>query len=279
MFTKKTIPGHEANQYVTERVYARSRDQKTEIPISLVYKKGLSKDGKSPLFLYGYGSYGITRSCSFSPSVFSLLDRGFVYAIAHIRGGGACGRTWYYDGRREKKKNTFFDFIDCAEFLIEKGYTAKKKIAICGGSAGGLLMGACTNMRPELWGAVLSLVPFVDVVNTMLDETLPLTVTEYDEWGNPKIQKDFEQILSYSPYENIQKLTYPPILATGGLHDPRVGYWEPTKWVWKLRENNQGENPIFLKIELEAGHQGPSGRYHVYRETAFYYAFVIDQLT
>ncbi len=275
---EKKIPGYNPDFYTTERVLAPSRDGKTMIPISLIYKKDFRKNGQAPLFLYGYGSYGMSRNPSFSASTFSLVDRGFVYAIAHVRGGAECGRTWYNDGKFQKKMNTFYDFIDCAKYLIKENFTAEKKIAICGGSAGGLLMGAVTNLEPELWGAVIALVPFVDVVNTMLDETLPLTVTEYDEWGNPNDKKFFEYMLSYSPYDNITKKSYPPILATGGLHDPRVGYWEPTKWVFKLRENQLSKSPILLKMQMQAGHQGPSGRYEAYREVAFYYSFVIGQL-
>lgn len=275
---EKIIPGYNPGDYITERIFAPSRDGKNKIPISLIYKKGFIKNGRAPCFLYGYGSYGMSRNPSFTPSLFSLLDRGFVYAIAHIRGGGDCGRTWYHDGKFLKKENTFFDFIDCGKFLIDQKFTQSKKIAICGGSAGGLLMGAVTNMEPQLWGAVIALVPFVDVVNTMLDESLPLTVTEYDEWGNPNDPTYFKYMLSYSPYENVTPKSYPPILATGGLTDPRVGYWEPTKWVFKLRENQKANTPILLKMQMEAGHQGPSGRYDAYRETAVYYSFVIDQL-
>ncbi|MEZ4846347.1 MAG: S9 family peptidase [Bdellovibrionota bacterium] len=274
----RIIPGYNADDYITERVFAPSRDGKTQIPMSLIYKKGLSKNGAAPAFLYGYGSYGISRDPYFTPSIFSLLDRGFVYAIAHIRGGGDCGRTWYNDGKFLKKENTFFDFIDCGKFLIDQKYSSKGKIAICGGSAGGLLMGAVINLEPQLWGAVVALVPFVDVINTMMDESLPLTVTEYDEWGNPKDPIYFKYMLSYSPYDNLKDGNYPPILATGGLHDPRVGYWEPTKWVLKLREHQKAKSPILLKMQMGAGHQGPSGRYEAYKETAFYYSFVIDQL-
>ena len=275
---EKKIPNYNPDLYTTERVMAPSRDGTSKIPLSLIYKKGLQKNGMAPVFLYGYGSYGMSRNPSFSASTFSLLDRGFVYAIAHIRGGAECGRTWYNDGKFLKKKNTFNDFIDSAKFLIKEKYTSEKRIGICGGSAGGLLMGAVTNMEPELWGAVVALVPFVDVVNTMLDESLPLTVTEYDEWGNPNDSKYFEYMLSYSPYDNVEPKNYPPILATGGLHDPRVGYWEPTKWVFKLRENQKAKHPILLKMQMQAGHQGPSGRYEAYREVAFYYSFVIGQL-
>lgn len=275
---EKAIPGYDPSQYTTERVFAPSRDGRTMVPISLIYKNGFQKNGQAPLFLYGYGSYGLSRTPSFSATIFSLLDRGFVYAIAHIRGGAECGRSWYHDGKFLKKKNTFNDFIDCAHFLIEQKYSSEKKIAICGGSAGGLLMGAVVNMEPQLWGAVVALVPFVDVVNTMLDETLPLTVTEYDEWGSPHDPTYFKFMLSYSPYDNLTPQSYPPILATGGLHDPRVGYWEPTKWVFKLRENQKANNPILLKMQMEAGHQGPSGRYEAYREVAYYYSFVIEQV-
>lgn len=274
----KIIPGFEPDNYVTERIFAPSRDGKNRIPISVIYKKGFVKNGQAPSFIYGYGSYGLCRNPSFTPSLFSLLDRGFVYTIAHIRGGGDCGKTWYNAGKFLKKENTFFDFIDCAKYLIDQKFTSKGKIAICGGSAGGLLMGAVTNLEPDLWGTVVAQVPFVDVVNTMLDESLPLTVTEYDEWGNPNDPTFFKYMLSYSPYDNIENKSYPPILATGGLTDPRVGYWEPTKWVYKLREHQKGTAPILLKMQMQAGHQGPSGRYEAYRETAFYYSFLIDQL-
>lgn len=274
----KAIPGYNSDNYITERIFAPSRDGKTQIPISLIYKKGFLKNGEGKVFLYGYGSYGMSRNPSFTPSLFGLLDRGFVYAIAHIRGGGDCGRTWYNDGKFLKKENTFFDFIDCGKYLVAQNYCHTGKIAICGGSAGGLLMGAVTNLEPKLWGAVVALVPFVDVVNTMLDESLPLTVTEYDEWGNPNDPIYFKYMLSYSPYDNVTDKEYPPVLATGGLTDPRVGYWEPTKWVMKLREHQQNDNPILLKMQMQAGHQGPSGRYEAYKETAFYYSFVIDQL-
>jgi len=274
----KVVPNFDPEQYEMERIFAPSRDGTTKIPISLIYKKGFKKNGSAPVFLYGYGSYGLSRNPSFSPSIFSLVDRGFVYAIAHIRGGGDCGRTWYNDGKFLKKENTFFDFIDCAHHMIDQKFTSEGKIAICGGSAGGLLMGAVTNLEPKLWGAVVALVPFVDVVNTMLDESLPLTVTEYDEWGNPNDPVYFKYMLSYSPYDNTTDKSYPPILATGGLTDPRVGYWEPTKWVFKLREHQQSDSQILLKMQMHAGHQGPSGRYEGYRETAFYYAFVIDQI-
>jgi oligopeptidase B len=276
---ERIIPGYNADEYVTERVFAPSRDGTTQIPISIIYKKGFIKNGDAPAFLYGYGSYGISRNPYFTPSIFSLLDRGFVYAIAHIRGGGDVGRTWYNAGKFLKKENTFFDFIDCGKYLIQEKYSRAGKIAICGGSAGGLLMGTVTNLEPRLWGAVVALVPFVDVVNTMMDESLPLTVTEYDEWGNPNDPVYFKYMLSYSPYDNLKDENYPPILATGGLHDPRVGYWEPTKWVMKLREHQKGNSPILLKMQMGAGHQGPSGRYEAYKETAFYYSFVIDQLS
>ncbi|MEZ4704734.1 MAG: S9 family peptidase [Bdellovibrionota bacterium] len=275
---KKQTPNLAPENYIVERIEAISHDQ-VHIPITVSYRKDHRPSPESPLFLMGYGAYGICSEPSFSPSLFSLMDRGFVVATAHIRGGGECGKTWHEQGRFFQKKNTFQDFISCAEHLIHIGYTKAKKIAIRGGSAGGLLMGAVTNMRPDLWAAVLSLVPFVDVMNTMTDETLPLTVTEYEEWGNPQQKEYFEYMHSYSPYDNLKPSNYPPILATGGLNDPRVSYWEPTKWVLALREHQKNKNhPILLKMEMEAGHKGPSGRYALYKEVALHYAFVIDQL-
>ncbi|MCB0327116.1 MAG: S9 family peptidase [Bdellovibrionales bacterium] len=275
---EKITPQLNKENYIIERLFAPSHDGK-DIPITLIRKKNHDMGSPSPLFLMGYGSYGICSEPRFSPSIFSLLDRGFMVATAHIRGGGECGRPWHYDGRFFTKKNSFLDFISCAEFLISKGYTKKKSIAIRGGSAGGLLMGAVSNMKPELWGAVLALVPFVDVINTMTDESLPLTITEYEEWGNPQKKEYFDYMYSYSPYENIEEKNYPPILATGGLNDPRVAYWEPTKWVLALREKQRDQsNPILLKMEMEAGHQGPSGRYAAYQEVALHYAFAIDQI-
>lgn len=272
---QQEIPsGYDASKYVSERIPAKSHDG-TEVPISLVYRKGAKRDGSNPLFLYGYGSYGISMDPTFSVSRLSLLDRGFIFAIAHIRGGGDLGRPWYEDGKFLKKKNTFADFIAAAEHLIKEKYTSAGQIAICGGSAGGLLMGAVTNARPDLFKAVLAMVPFVDVLNTMLDPSLPLTVTEYDEWGNPGEKEYFDYIASYSPYDNVSPRQYPSMLITGGLNDPRVSYWEPAKWTAKLRENNLAKTPILLKMEMGSGHGGPSGRYDSIKEIAFEYAFIL----
>lgn len=263
--------------YQVERVLATAEDG-TQIPISLVYKKGLIKNGKNPLYLYGYGAYGITTEPAFNPNRLSLLDRGFVFAMAHIRGGGDMGEKWYLDGKLLKKKNSFTDFISCAEFLIEQQYTQPQKLVAMGGSAGGLLMGAVTNMRPDLFKAIIAKVPFVDVINTMLDEALPLTITEYEEWGNPQIEQYFNYILSYSPYENVEAKAYPNMLITAGLNDPRVSYWEPAKWTAKLRANKTDTNRLLLKTNMTAGHSGASGRHDYLREIAFEYAFILDVL-
>lgn len=272
---QQEIPsGYDSSKYVSERILAKSHDG-TEVPVSLVYRKGAKRDGSAPVFLYGYGSYGISMDPTFSVSRLSLLDRGFIFAIAHIRGGGDLGRPWYEDGKFLKKKNTFADFIAAAEHLIKEKYTSAGKIAICGGSAGGLLMGAVTNARPDLFKAVLAMVPFVDVLNTMLDPSLPLTVTEYEEWGNPADKEYFDYIASYSPYDNVSPKHYPSMLITGGLNDPRVSYWEPAKWTAKLRENNLAKTPILLKMEMGSGHGGPSGRYDSIKEIAFEYAFIL----
>ena len=267
------LGGYDPAQYVTERIFAGI------VPVSLVYRKGLVKDGSSPLYLYGYGSYGILTEPSFSPERVSLLQRGVVFAMAHIRGSADMGRQWYDDGKLMNKKNTFTDFIACAEHLIAEGYTSADRLAISGGSAGGLLMGAVTNMRPDLFKAVVAHVPFVDVVNTMLDPTLPLTVTEYEEWGNPNEKEAYEYIKSYAPYENVEAKAYPNILVTAGLNDPRVPYWEPAKWVAKLRELKTDSNELLLKTIMGAGHGGPSGRYEKFREKAFEYAFILKHVT
>ncbi|MBI3665083.1 MAG: S9 family peptidase, partial [Acidobacteria bacterium] len=236
------------------------------------------RDGRNPLMLYGYGSYGLSMDPAFSSNRLSLLDRGFVYAIAHIRGGGEMGRLWYEDGKLLKKKNTFTDFIACAEHLIAQKYTSPDRLVIYGGSAGGLLMGAVTNMRPDLFKAVIAKVPFVDVVNTMLDESIPLTVTEFEEWGNPKDKKYYEYMRSYSPYDNVKAKAYPNMLITTSLNDPRVAYWEPAKWTAKLRKMKTDHNVLLLKTNMGAGHGGPSGRYEQLKETAFDYAFIFDLL-
>jgi oligopeptidase B len=269
------LGGFNSADYVSERLTATSHDG-TLVPISIVYRREFERNGKAPLYLYGYGSYGIVTDPAFSPERISLLDRGYAFAIAHIRGSGDMGRLWYEDGKLRHKKNTFLDFIACAEHLVANGYTSPERLAIAGGSAGGLLMGAVTNMRPDLFHAVVAHVPFVDVVNTMLDETLPLTVTEYEEWGNPNVAADYAYIRSYAPYENVAETAYPNILATGGLNDPRVPYWEPAKWVAKLRTRNTANSTILLKTQMGAGHGGPSGRYEKLREKAFEYAFVLS---
>lgn len=268
------LGGFDSANYVSERLQAVSHDG-TLVPISVVYRKGFECNGKSPLYLYGYGSYGIVTDPAFSPERISLLDRGFVFTIAHIRGSGDMGRLWYEDGKLGHKKNTFLDFIACAEHLIANNYTSPERLAIAGGSAGGLLMGAVTNLRPELFHTVVAHVPFVDVVNTMLDDTLPLTVTEYEEWGNPNVAADYACIRSYAPYENVVPARYPNILATAGLNDPRVPYWEPAKWVAKLRDNNLGTSVILLKTQMGSGHGGPSGRYEKLKEKAFEFAFIL----
>ncbi|ACF12619.1 Oligopeptidase B [Chloroherpeton thalassium ATCC 35110] len=273
----EVLGGYEPANYESERIFAKAEDG-AEIPISLVYKKGLKKDGSNPIFLYGYGSYGINIEPEFRSMRLSLLDRGFIFAIAHIRGGEEMGRRWYEDGKFLKKKNSFTDFIACTEHLVAEKYASPKKLVISGGSAGGLLMGAVINMRPELFTAVVANVPFVDVLNTMLDPSLPLTISEYDEWGSPEEKDYFEYIRSYSPYDNVQEVEYPNMLVTGGLHDPRVSYWEPAKWVAKMRAMKKGNNRLFLKINMGAGHSGASGRYDYLKELALEYAFILDSL-
>jgi oligopeptidase B len=273
----EVVGGYDVNAYQSERVMVKANDG-VMVPMSIVYKKGFNRTGSNPCYLYAYGSYGSSMDPNFSPTRLSLLDRGFVYAIAHIRGGGEFGEEWHDDGKFLKKKNTFTDFINCAEYLVNEKYTAKDKLVVGGGSAGGLLMGAVTNMRPDLFRIVVAKVPFVDVMNTMSDPTLPLTVGEYEEWGNPADREYYEYMKSYSPYENVTKKNYPNILVTAGLNDPRVSYWEPAKWVAKLRENNTSENTILLKTNMGAGHGGASGRYDALKETAFEYAFIFDIL-
>lgn len=268
--------GFDADDYRTERLFATAEDG-TEVPVSVVYKKGTPLDGTAPLLLYGYGSYGNSLDAAFSAARLSLLDRGFVYAIAHVRGGEEMGRAWYESGKLLNKKNTFTDFIASAEHLIENNYADPERLYAMGGSAGGLLMGAVVNMRPELWDGVVAAVPFVDVVTTMLDDTIPLTTSEYDEWGNPNEEKYYDYIRSYSPYDKVEKEAYPAMLVTTGLADSQVQYWEPAKWVAKLRDMKTGDALLLLKTNMEAGHGGASGRYEAYRETAFEYAFLIDQ--
>ncbi|SHJ04137.1 oligopeptidase B [Tangfeifania diversioriginum] len=265
------------NDYETKRIYAPARDGK-KIPMSLVYKKGVEPDGENPALIYGYGSYGYTIDPTFRLSILPLLDRGFVYAIAHIRGGQINGREWYEDGKLLNKMNTFTDFNDCAQYLISENYTSEEKLFANGGSAGGLLMGACMNLQPELYKGVIANVPFVDVVTTMLDETIPLTTSEYDEWGNPNNEKYYHYMLSYSPYDNVVAKDYPALLVTTGLHDSQVQYWEPAKWVAKLRELKTDDNPLLFHINMDYGHGGASGRFQWIRDTALEYAFMFDLL-
>lgn len=269
--------GYDAGQYATERVRARARDG-ASVPISLLYRRDTPRNGSAPLYLYGYGSYGITMEASFSVSALSLVDRGFVFAIAHIRGGMEMGWDWYEKGKLLHKRNTFHDFIDCAEHLIAAGYTAAGRIAAAGGSAGGMLMGAVVNERPDRFGCVVAHVPFVDVLNTMLDDTLPLTTMEYNEWGNPNDAEYYRYMRTYSPYDNVREQDYPPMLVTGGISDPRVTYWEPAKWVAKLRTVKTDANPLLLKINMDSGHAGASGRFERIKEVAEEYAFILAAL-
>ena len=269
--------GYRREDYVTERQWATAPDG-VRIPISLVYRRGLHRDGSNPALLYGYGAYEASIDPMFDPARLSLLDRGFVYAIAHVRGGGEMGRGWYEDGKLLSKRNTFTDFIACAEHLIGHGYTAPARLAIRGRSAGGLLIGAVLNLRPDLCGVAVAQVPFVDALTTMLDDKLPLTVNEYEEWGNPKEPDYYWYIKGYSPYDNVEDAAYPAMLVSGGLNDPRVSYWEPAKWVARLRDLNRGSRPVLLKTQMGAGHMGPSGRYESWREEAFVMAFVVRQL-
>lgn len=270
------LGGYDRTQYVSEYLHATAEDG-TQIPISIVYKKGVENALPAPLLLYGYGSYGISIPAAFNSNRLSLLDRGVVYAIAHIRGGGELGKPWHDAGKMQVKKNTFTDFIASAEFLVEKGYTTSDKLAIMGGSAGGLLMGAVVNLRPELFRTVASYVPFVDVINTMLDDTLPLTVGEYIEWGNPNEEEAYRYMLSYSPYDNLEAKAYPTMLVKTSLNDSQVMYWEPAKYIAKLRTLKTDTNPLLLKTNMAAGHGGSSGRYDALREAAFDYAFLLHE--
>ena len=267
--------GHDPSRYVARRLQATAPDGQ-QVPVTLLMLKDTLRDGSAPVLLYGYGSYGHAMESSFSIRNLSLVDRGWIWAVAHIRGGSDKGWGWFLDGRKEKKPNSFTDFIACAEHLVAEGYASKGRIAAYGGSAGGMLMGAVANLRPELWGAVIAAVPFVDVLNTMSDTTLPLTPPEWPEWGNPiDDAAAYDLIASYSPYDRVSAQAYPPILATGGLSDPRVTYWEPAKWVARLRELTTGDAPILLKINMEAGHGGASGRFDLLKEVALDYAFAI----
>ncbi|HKC20398.1 MAG TPA: S9 family peptidase [Candidatus Dormibacteraeota bacterium] len=268
--------GYERDDYATERIWATSQDG-VRVPISLVYRRDM-KRAAAPLLLYGYGAYEASSDPMFDSNRLSLLDRGFVYAVAHVRGGGEMGREWYEHGRLLNKRNTFDDFIACAEQLVTERYTAPDRIAIRGRSAGGLLIGAVLNMRPDLFACAIAQVPFVDALTTMLDDKLPLTVNEYDEWGDPRQSEFYRYIKSYSPYDNVRPAPYPSLLVMGGLNDPRVSYWEPAKWVAKLRTLNESDRLVLLKTEMESGHMGPSGRYESWREEAFVMAFVVSQL-
>ena len=265
------------NNYESLRVWAPARDGK-KIPISLVYRKDMYKNGENPLLLYGYGSYGITNNASFSSVRLSLLDRGFVYAIAHIRGSQYLGRKWYDDGKMFKKKNTFYDFIDSGKFLIKEGYSNDEKLFAMGGSAGGLLMGAVVNMEPKLFRGIVAGVPFVDVITTMLDEDIPLTTFEYDEWGNPNNKDSYDYMLSYSPYDQVEEKEYPAIFITTGYHDSQVQYFEPAKWIARLRDRRTNNEPLLMYCNMDAGHGGASGRFEAYKETAMEYAFFISLL-
>ena len=272
---EEVLGGFDANEYEAKRLYAPAEDG-TMIPVSIVYKKGIALDGNNPTLLYGYGSYGFSQDARFSSARLSLLDRGFVYAIAHIRGGQEMGRYWYEDGKLLKKKNTFTDFIDCAKFLIAENYTNSSVLFAEGGSAGGLLVGAVANMAPELFKGILAGVPFVDVVTTMLDESIPLTTSEYDEWGNPNDSVFYAYMLSYSPYDNVEAKAYPAMLVTTGLHDSQVQYFEPAKWVAKLRAMKTDDNPLLLHTNMEAGHGGAAGRFRRLHVVAMEYAFMLD---
>ena len=271
---RAVLGGFDRDNYETHRLFATARDG-TQIPISIVYRKGMDKNGQNPLFQYGYGSYGISMEPWFSSNILSLLDRGFIYAMAHIRGGSEMGREWYYDGRQLNKKNTFTDFIDVSKFLIEEGYTSPEHLYAQGGSAGGLLMGAIINMAPELYNGISTRVPFVDVITTMLDEDIPLTAGEWDEWGNPAEKEFYDYMKSYSPYDNIQEMDYPNMLVTTGLHDSQVQYWEPAKWVAKLRELKTDDNLLLLKTDMSAGHSGKTGRFHRIEDTTLYFSFFL----
>jgi oligopeptidase B len=271
---KEVVGSFDRDDYETRRLFATARDG-TQIPVSMVYRKGTQKDGKNPLLQYGYGSYGSSVYPYFSADRLSLLDRGFIFVMAHIRGGSEMGREWYYDGRQLQKMNTFTDFIDVSKFLVAEGYTSPGHLYAYGGSAGGLLMGAVLNMAPELYNGVIAAVPFVDVVTTMLDENVPLTSGEWDEWGDPRKKEFYDYMLSYSPFDNVRATDYPNILVTTGLHDSQVQYWEPAKWVAKLREFDTGDNLLVLKTDMEAGHSGKTGRFRRVEDTALYYSFLM----
>ena len=269
------VPGFDASRYDVKRFMVTARDG-AHVPVSMIVRKGWKQDGARPLLLYAYGSYGATTEASFNSAVLSLVDRGFAYAIAHIRGGQEMGRAWYDEGKMMKKKNTFNDFVDVAQYLVDNKYTNANRLVANGGSAGGLLMGAITNMRPDLFRAVVADVPFVDVINTMMDASIPLTAQEWQQWGDPHDSTQYAYMRSYSPYDNVERKAYPWILVTTSLNDSQVGYWEPAKWVAKLRSMKTDSNPLLLKVNMAGGHGGSSGRYDVLRERAFRYAFILD---
>ena len=271
------IRGYDAAGYVTEYLHATARDG-AQVPVSIVYRKGTALDGTAPLYQYAYGSYGASWDPTFWPDIVSLLDRGFVVAIAHVRGGQELGRQWYEDGRQLHKKNTFTDFIDVTDYLVKNGYGARDKVFAMGLSAGGLLMGAVANMAPQDYRAIIAHVPFVDVVTTMLDESIPLTTNEFDEWGNPKDKAFYDYMLSYSPYDNVKAQDYPAMLVYTSLWDSQVQYYEPTKWVAKLRATKTDTHPLVFTIDTAAGHGGKSGRFQQYHDTALEYAFILDQI-
>ena len=270
------LGGYDPSQYAIERVMAPARDG-TLVPVSMVYRTPFVRDGARPLLLYAYGSYGYTMEPTFASSRMSLVDRGVVFAIAHVRGGQEMGRAWYDDGKMQHKMNTFTDFIDCAEYLLGERYTSRERLSANGGSAGGLLMGAILNLRPDLWKAVVADVPFVDVINTMLDDSIPLTAQEWEQWGNPHEAEAYAYMRRYSPYDNVEAKAYPSLLVTSGINDSRVAFWEPAKWVARLRALKTDANPLLLKMHLGAGHGGASGRYERLKETAFRFAFILDQ--
>ena len=271
----EVVGGYDLDDYHSERLYAEARDGK-KVPISIVYKKGYKKNGQGNLLLYAYGSYGSTNDPSFSSTRLSILDRGFAYAIAHIRGSQTYGRPWYEDGKMFNKMNTFTDFVDCSKYLIQNNYTGPGHLFAMGGSAGGLLMGAVVNLAPELYRGVIAAVPFVDVINTMLDASIPLTSNEWDEWGDPRKKDEYDYMMTYSPYDNVYNADYPNMLVTAGYFDSQVQYWEPVKWVAKLRDYKVGENILYLHTNMDAGHGGKSGRFRRYKESALKYAFILD---
>ena len=270
----EVLGGFDEANYETKRLWAAARDG-VKVPVSVLYRKGTTIDGTAPCLLYAYGSYGSSMEAAFRSSRYNLIDRGFVYAIAHVRGGQELGREWYESGKLLKKKNTFTDFIDVGKHLIDKGYASKDKLYARGGSAGGLLMGAVANMAPDLFHGIIADVPFVDVITTMLDDTIPLTTSEYDEWGNPNVKEYYDYMLSYSPYDQVKEQAYPNMLVYTGLHDSQVQYWEPAKWVARLRDMKTDDNMLVMKTNMDAGHGGASGRYKRYQEIAFRDAFVL----